>query len=93
MDGNGEIMEFLKACLISFCAFVKSVFSDNGVGSFSRCGAGAVVFAVLAWISYVVLKTKAIPELQGPSLFMATGVGICYGTNKASEIVAAFKGK
>lgn len=83
----------IKAYIQAFLAFIKSVFSDGGQGSFSRCGAGAVVAATLGWITYLVIKTKALPDLGGPSMFMATGVGICYGTNKASEIVSSFKGK
>lgn len=83
----------IKAYIDSFFAFIKSVFSDAGVGSSSRVLSGSVVFATLGWISYVVLKTKTIPDLGGPSMFMATGVGVCYGTNRASDIISAFKGK
>ncbi len=83
----------LKAYFESLCAFVKSVFSDAGQGSSSRVLSGAVVFATLGWVSYVVFKTKTIPDLGGPSMFMASGVGICYGTNKAADMISAFKGK
>jgi hypothetical protein len=83
----------IKAYIESFLAFVKSVFSDAGQGSSSRVLSGAVVFATLGWISYIVLKTKTLPDLGGASMFIASGVGISYGTNKAADIVAAFKGK
>jgi len=79
--------------ITAFLAFVKSVFSDGGEGSFSRCGAGAVIFATLSWVGYVVFKTKTIPDLGGPSMFMASGVAVCYGTNRAADIISAFKGK
>ncbi len=83
----------IKVYFESFLAFIKSVFSDAGQGSSSRVLSGAVVFATLGWVSYVVLKTKTIPDLGGPSMFMASAVGVLYGTNKASEVVAAFRGK
>jgi hypothetical protein len=83
----------IKAYFESFLAFIKSVFSDNGVGSSSRVLSGAVVFSTLFWITYVVFKTKTIPDLGGPSMFMATGVGVFMGTNKAADMISAFKGK
>jgi hypothetical protein len=83
----------IKAYIQAFFAFAKSVFSDAGQGSFSRCGSGAIVVCTLSWISYVVFKTKALPDLGGPSMFLVAGVGACYGTNKIPDIMAALKGK
>lgn len=77
-----------------FLKFLRSVFSEaDGSGSFSRCTAGLIVVATLAWVSHVVFKTHAIPELDGPAAFLTTGAGSLYGTNKLSSIVSAFTGK
>lgn len=86
-------MQLIKAYIEASCAFWKSVFSDNGVGSSSRVLSATIVVAVLGWVSYIVLKTKTIPDLGGPSMFMATGVAALYGTSKVPDIVNAFKGK
>lgn len=71
-------------------AFLKSVFSEEGEGSFSRVAQGAVVFSTLFWISYLVVKNHVMPDLNGPSLFIGTGAVGHYGINKASEIISAF---
>jgi hypothetical protein len=72
--------------------FVKEVFSDNGVGSFSRCGAGFLLFSVITWITYLVFKTKTMPDLGGPAMFLTGGIGVLYGTNRASQIISAWRG-
>lgn len=73
--------------------FLREVFSDGGEGSFSRCGAAFVAVSVVAWVTYILLKTKAMPDLYGPAMFLTSGIGVLYGTNKVPDIVSAFKGK
>ena len=74
--------------------WLKSVFSeDDGLGSYSRCASGFIVASVCSWVLFLVVKNHAMPDLTGPSAFLTTGVGIHYGTNKASEILSALKGK
>ena len=69
--------------------FLKGVLSEStGEPSFGRLGAAGVILSTLFWISYVVIKTHAIPELSGPSLFLTTGTGATYGANK---VAGAFK--
>lgn len=74
--------------------FIKSIFSEDGVvGSSSRVLSAAIVFSTLGWVTYLVAKNHAMPDLAGPLTFMNTGVGTLMGINKASEVVSAFKGK
>lgn len=76
-----------------FFAFLQSVFSeDDGQGSYSRVASGAIVVATLAWVSHVVWKTGALPDLTGPATFICLAAGSHYGINKASDIISAFKG-
>ena len=75
-------------------SFFKDVFSeDDGRGSYSRIAAGAIVLSTICWVTYVTLRTHIIPDLTGPLSFMCTGTAVHYGTNKASDIISAFKGK
>jgi len=75
-----------------FFGFLRSVFSEQGQGSYSRCAAGAIVLATLGWVTHVVWRTHALPDLTGPAAFIATGHASTYGINKASDIIGAFKG-
>jgi hypothetical protein len=73
--------------------FIKGALSESpGVPSYSRLASGVIVLAVISWVSYVVFKTDALPDLSGALFFLTGGVGIHYGTNKASEIIAAVRG-
>lgn len=63
-------------------AFTKSTFSEaDGTGSASRVLAGATVGSTLLWITYLVLRTHALPDLGGASLFVTAGFS-GYGVNK-----------
>lgn len=70
-------------------AFFREVFSEDGRGSFSRVIQGFIVVMTCSWVSYVVLRTRAIPDLTTPAVFIGAG-GLNYMTGKAA---AAFKGK
>lgn len=55
-------------------SFVKSTFSESdGTGSASRVLAGTSVTAVLTWVTYVVIKNGALPDLSGAALFLSAG--------------------
>ena len=73
-------------------AFLKSVFSEDGQGSYSRFVGGIIVVATVVWITFLVIKNKVMPDLTGPTAFLTIGSGSHYITNKASDIVSAFKG-
>jgi hypothetical protein len=76
-----------------FFRFVSSVFSEDGEGSYSRCAAGAIVLGTIGWISHVVWRTHAIPDLTGPTTFLTVGASAHYGLNRASDIITALKTK
>lgn len=66
-------------------AFIKSTFSESdGTGSASRVLSGAVILSTISWITYLVLKNNALPDLSSASLFVGSGSSI-YGMNKLSE--------
>ena len=70
-------------------AFLKGAISEStGEPSFGRLGATAVVISTIFWITFVVFKTHAIPDLSGPSLFLSSGTSATYGANK---LAGAFK--
>lgn len=74
-------------------SFLKSVFSEDGQGSYSRCGSAFIVLATIVWITYLVVKNKVMPDLGPPTMFMSVGTGVHYGTNKATDIIDSIKGK
>ena len=69
---------------------IKECFSDGGQISYSRCASGVIVLACVSWVSYIVFRTRLIPDLQGVALFLSTGVGVHYGSNKLPDILSAF---
>ena len=80
-------LDFVK----SFIQHCKEALSEDGVGSYSRyCGAACVSAAIL-WVSYLVFKNHALPDLGGVSTFIASG-NAAYAANQAKKIAAAMKG-
>lgn len=73
-------------------AFLKSVFSEDGQGSYSRFMGGMIVIATLVWLTFLVIKTKVMPDLSGPTAFISISSGTHYLTNKASDIASAIRG-
>jgi hypothetical protein len=69
--------------------FCKQLFSESGEASFSRTGSFLALAAGCAWISFVVWKTHALPDLTGLTIFIAT----LYGLGKAGETVQRVAGK
>jgi len=67
--------------------FGKSVLSENGQGSFGRVSAAAVVICTLAWVSFVVIHTGALPDLSGATLFLTSGASATYGANKIAGVL------
>ncbi len=65
--------------------YMKAIFSHYGEPSFGRFGAGVVLLMTHAWVTYLVLKNGALPDMGGPSAFLASGVGTCYGITKMKE--------
>jgi len=68
-------------------AYLKSTFSESdGTGSASRLLAGGGVLSAIVWVSYVVFRTKALPDLSGVSLWLGTSFS-GYGMNKLSGAI------
>jgi hypothetical protein len=70
-------------------AFGKGVISEGGSGSFGRVGATAIVVCSLIWVSYIVFKNGALPDLSGVSLFLSSGVSATYGASKVAGVITA----
>lgn len=77
----------------AFLSFLKTVLSEDGQGSYSRFAGFLIVVATLGWITYLIIMTKTMPDLTGPTAFITVSSGSHYLTNKASDILSAFKGK
>ena len=68
-------------------AFLKGAISEStGEPSFGRLSAAGIIVGTLFWVTFVVLKTHAIPDLSGPSLFLSSGTGATYGANKLAGV-------
>jgi hypothetical protein len=74
------------------CKFGREVLSENGTGSASRVLAALVVVTTLFWVTYLVIRNHALPDLAGPSLFIGAGTSATYGLNQAKSIIGAIKG-
>jgi hypothetical protein len=81
-----QFMEFIRSAT---CLF-REALTENGKGSYSRLTGSAIVFFTLGWITYLVIRNKALPDLGGASLFISVGAGTHYAIN---QVTAAIKGK
>ncbi len=61
--------------------FLSQLFSESGAASFSRLGSFVALLSACGWVSYIVLKTHALPGLDGLTFFIAS----LYGLGKAGE--------
>lgn len=85
-------MSFIEVCNRFGLPPLKEVLSENGVGSFSRYSCFVVVVAATVWVSFLVFKNKALPDLSGLSLYVTGLVAALYGINQAKAVVSAIKG-
>jgi hypothetical protein len=70
-------------------AFIRKALAEqDGTPSLSRVTAFFVTIATIAWVTYVVIHTGALPDLTSASLFIAGGHG-GYAANKISEAIGA----
>lgn len=65
--------------------------TEDGKGSCARIISFSMVMAAIAWVTYLVIHTKALPDMGGPTMW-ASGGALHYGLNKASDIAGAIKG-
>ncbi len=80
-------MELLKKCV----TFLHEALTEDGKGSCSRLMSFAMVMSAIVWVTYLILRTKVIPDMAGPTMW-ASGGALHYGVNKASEIAGAIRG-
>ena len=74
------MLNFLKNCLDD---------SDHTVNP-AHVVAFALTGAVIVWVSWIVFKTRALPDLQGPA-FLLGGSGAMNVAHKFEDIVASFR--
>lgn len=65
--------------------------SEGGTGSYSRILGALVATFTFFWVTYVVIKSGSLPDLTGPSIFIASGCS-AYGINQAKNVASAIKG-
>jgi hypothetical protein len=73
--------------LSKLLVFLHATFSEQGTPSYARVISGFIAFMVCVWVSYIVYKTTALPDLSGAALL----TGAAYGLNQVKGVVTAFK--
>jgi hypothetical protein len=63
--------------------FLHELFSESGRASFSRVGTFLALASSCVWISAIVWRTSALPDLGSLTFF----IGTLYGLGKAGETV------
>jgi uncharacterized membrane protein YGL010W len=79
-----QVLTVLYSFLLAFFIWLRSAFSEEGQGSWSRLGSGIII---ATW-AYIAVKHLAIPE-RTPELIGV--LAALYGANQLREAVAAFK--
>jgi hypothetical protein len=67
---------------------LREVLSEDGVGSYSRYTGFMLVLATIFWITYLVIRTHVLPDLEGPALFIGASQS-SYGLNQIKNVAAA----
>lgn len=70
---------------------LREVLSEDGVGSYSRYSGAVIIVSTIFWITYLVFKNHALPDLDGPAIFIASGQ-TQYAANQIKGIARAMKG-
>lgn len=60
---------------------IKKLFSESGEVSYSRLASFLALLAVIGWVSFLVWKKVAMPDMTGPIGFPAT----MYALGKSAE--------
>ena len=69
--------------------FMSQLFSDSGETSYGRTASFITLLVAIAWISYIVWETHALPHLEGVTAF----ISMLYGLSKTGETVQRVMGK
>jgi hypothetical protein len=71
--------------------FIKGLFDDSAKNvNPAHVVALSLTAAVIGWVTYLVIKTHALPDLQGPA-FLLGGSGAMNIAHKAEDIIAKFR--
>lgn len=65
--------------------YLKTALSGSDEASWGRLGATSVLLMTYFWVTYLVIRNGTLPDMAGPSTFVASGVAACYGINKVAE--------
>ena len=68
--------------------YLRQLFSESGEASFSRVGSFLALISSLAWLSYIVWKTHAVPGVEGLTVFISS----LYALGKAGETIQKVMG-
>lgn len=68
--------------------FLQHLFSESGEASFSRVGSFLALICSLGWVSYIVWETRAVPSVEGITIFISS----LYGLGKAGETIQRVMG-
>jgi hypothetical protein len=60
------------------------IYEANGTGSFARTAGMVIILFALGWVTYVVVKTGAIPDLTNVVVFIMSTAGGFYGINRGT---------
>ena len=69
--------------------FLAGVFSDGGQPSFSRVATGVALIASIAWVSYLVIHNKTLPDFYGIAMF----ISVPYALNRLTNMAEVFAPK
>lgn len=69
---------------------LREVLSEDGVGSYSRFSGFFIIVATVCWVTFLVIKNHAFPDMTGATAFIAGGQAQ-YVANQAKRVVAAAK--
>ncbi len=72
--------------------WVRSTLSGtNGMMSTARLCVVLVVCAAIGWVTYLVCKNNALPDLTSLTIFVGSVITSVYTPNKITEIVKSLK--
>lgn len=60
------------------------LYESTGAGSFSRTAGMLIVLVALAWVTYLVIVNKALPDLSNVEIFILSTAGSFYGINRGT---------
>ena len=66
--------------------FIKGIFMDGNLPSFSRVASGFIVAASVFWVTFIVLKDGKIPDMAGITAYVSAALAVLYSANKITDV-------